>query len=427
MNTIAPHARIAIGLGGLSAGVILALALGVLAEDSELDTDPRAFPYQGILEFDGESYHGQADLRFSLTDDEGCDYAENHDAVPVYAGRFSVNIGSKDTQSNPLPDCVFNASRVFISMAVRASGDTEDHLPLSGRQRIHPVPFAYWAAEGSDVRVDGNLSSDTLSVSGAATLGGNLKVEGSQVQFSASGQKALQRNNNELQINPSNSFSSGVSIGSNTLIGGQLTTTSGARIGGQLNANSGLQVTGTSTLSGGATIGGGATVSGTLKVGTDIQRDGGDVTIRDNLDITGDIQDLDGAVTINDDLDITGNKSLSVASIDSLGTINADGGAFSTGGDLNVGGKLDVGYRIKTCNISSSHVGVSDCLCSSGEVVVGGGGYGDSAERFVLRESRPIVSGNIYGWRVACLNRKDGTSGDKRCTKAYAICVKFKP
>ncbi|MEO1272546.1 MAG: hypothetical protein AAFX99_30995, partial [Myxococcota bacterium] len=84
---------------GILFGLVLALALSSSAEDTELDSGPRAVPYNGILEYNGQPLNGQADLHFTLTDVPGgqgasCIFTEEHDNIVAYSGRFSVNIGS---------------------------------------------------------------------------------------------------------------------------------------------------------------------------------------------------------------------------------------------------------------------------------------------------------------------------------------------
>ncbi|MEO1269819.1 MAG: hypothetical protein AAFX99_17160, partial [Myxococcota bacterium] len=170
---------------GVLVGMILAVGFSSMAEDSELDSGPRAIPYNGILEYNGQSLNGQADLRFTLSDDPSgenvnCLFTEEHDNVTAYTGRFSVNIGQV---TGDLPGCVFDSDAIYIEVGVREATANEDEDPtnddyvaLSGSQRIHPVPFSYWAAEGSDFKVDGNAS-----ISGSAIIGGSIDINGSAV------------------------------------------------------------------------------------------------------------------------------------------------------------------------------------------------------------------------------------------------------
>lgn len=169
-------------LAGALFGLVLALALNSSAEDTELDSGPRAIPYNGILEYNGQMFHGQADLRFTLTDMPGgeganCIFTEEHNNITTYTGRFSVNIGSVQ---GDLPDCVFNSDAMYIKVSVRDAAADEDgddtndaYVTLAGQQRIHPVPFSYWSAEGSDFRIDGSAS-----VGSNLTVGNNLTVNG---------------------------------------------------------------------------------------------------------------------------------------------------------------------------------------------------------------------------------------------------------
>ncbi len=152
--------------GGAIMGVAFTLSFSAWAENTELDTGTRAIPYNGILEFNGQSFGGQADISFTLTDDNGCTFVENHEDVQVFAGRFSVNLGTVDSVANPIAPCLFDAQAVYLQMSVRDGGSAEPHIALSGRQRINPVPFAYWSAEGSDFKVDGQLTTESAIVTG---------------------------------------------------------------------------------------------------------------------------------------------------------------------------------------------------------------------------------------------------------------------
>ena len=185
----------------LPSGVLIGLSLAIgftsMAENTELDSGPRAIPYNGILEFNGQSLNGQADLQFTLTDDPSgeninCEFSEEHDNVTAYSGRFSVNIGQP---TGDLPDCVFDSDAIYIEVDVREADSDGDYVALTGSQRIHPVPFSYWAAEGSDFKVDGDLKitgaiqdpvdsvveiDSAVDVSGALVNASNLTSEGNR-------------------------------------------------------------------------------------------------------------------------------------------------------------------------------------------------------------------------------------------------------
>ncbi len=163
---------------GIILGLGLSFALTSLAENTELDSGPRTFAYNGYLALDDNPFTGLADFQFTITDNNGCDYTEAHDTVSVFAGRFTVHIGQIDPASHPLPACVFDANSVYLQIAVRDAEDDQPHRPLAGRQQIRPVPFAYWTAEGSDVRSDGGL---TISGGSIHLNGGDLFLHGGDI------------------------------------------------------------------------------------------------------------------------------------------------------------------------------------------------------------------------------------------------------
>lgn len=190
----APKNKLIYIFAGINIGFLMALGMTVMAENTELDTGPRAIPYNGILALDGEAFEGLADLQFRLTDDAECTFSEDHEDVSVFGGRFAVNIGSV---AGDLPACLFDSEDVFIEIAVRPGEDEGEHTALAGRQKINPVPFAYWAAEGSDFKVDGNANIEgnltvptignldsiniggrPLEIGGHLTVGGNLNLTG---------------------------------------------------------------------------------------------------------------------------------------------------------------------------------------------------------------------------------------------------------
>ena len=165
------------------------MMLGIMAwaDGTELDSGPRTIPYNGVLEFNGESFTGPADIQFTLTDDGNCTFTEDHEEVRVFSGRFSVNIGQP---TGDLPACLFNADAVYLEMSVRSADDDNPHVALAGRQRINPVPFAYWASEGSDFKIDGDIR-----VAADALVSGNARVGTTDVR-PPSGQPRLELANN---------------------------------------------------------------------------------------------------------------------------------------------------------------------------------------------------------------------------------------
>ena len=342
---------------GLFAGLCLSLAVTTMAEDTELDTGPRAIPYNGILEFNGQALNGQADLQFTLTDDPSgeninCEFSEEHDNVTAYSGRFSVNIGSV---AGDLPDCVFDSDAMYIEVAVRDATANEDeddtnddYVALSGSQRIHPVPFSYWAAEGSDFKVDGDLT-----VNGDATVTNKAYVtgDGSNDQASLAGDGLL-------------------TLGE--IDGINLTMDGNEIIARDNGANARLN----------------------------LQQDGGDTRIGGDLDAQGDITvansrhlylsndedaavDNDGALTIGDlsDLNLTMDGNEIIARDNgalSVLRLQQDGGSTRVGGDLSVhGDALDVRGEIYNTDTSSSEkVFINDGVEIANGLTVGSDGTG---------------------------------------------------
>ena len=342
MNT-----RLIFTAAGLSAGALLTLGLSVGAEDTELDSDPRVIPYNGVLEFDGQAYNGPADIRFTLTgeDPESCTFVEEHEDVPVYTGRFSVNIGVVNGDAGM--NCLFDATAVYLQMAVRGGASEQEHAPLAGRQRINPVPFAYWAAEGSDLKVDGHLSAASASVNGpftaeSASVNGPLTANSASVSGGVTASSATV--SSHLTANTA-------TVGNVNMEGPRLNFTSSGRgdggralvhaAGDILYVNPGGEFSGGTRLDGGLTASGGVTVGGILYAPT----------------------------------------------IQSVTSINSGGGAFSTGGNVTVGGDLVASGRFIQLPLYSSPP-----FACSGQSGIRGAMYYDTSQ-----------SRNGFGWETPCV------------------------
>lgn len=351
-------------------GLVSAVALTSLAEDTELDSDPRVVPYNGVLEYNGQPLNGQADLQFTLTDVPGgeganCIFTEDHDNVTAYSGRFSVNIGRV---AGDLPDCIFNSEAMYIEIGVRdatANDDQDDtndaYVTLAGNQRIHPVPFSYWAAEGSDLKVDGDLvATGDAAVGSIGGLGSaDLYVAPTSVDRPVlwAGQFSVDTEDGAGLINLTAGahIADGDNYAYNSTRGASRILMDDGGLGflvGGANGQAGSTVGWSQTLymnSSLATFGTSLTASGNIQANGDIQANGnirsignlelngslfdtdGDVRIADNLDISGDIQDYNSsAVTISDGLNVTHNV-----------TIGSDGsGNLTTNGTLTVTGSI---------------------------------------------------------------------------------------
>ncbi|MEL6179707.1 MAG: polymer-forming cytoskeletal protein [Myxococcota bacterium] len=436
---------------GVFIGFILAIGLTSMAEDSELDTGPRAVPYNGILEFNGSPLNGQADLRFTLTDVPGgeganCLFEEEHDNVSAYAGRFAVNIGSV---VGDLPDCVFDSDAMYIEVGVRNAESAGDYVALTGAQRIHPVPFSYWAAEGSDFTVDGNIAADSATITGdisanTATIGGSATIAEDVSASTATISDSATITGDVLTGSAANETHEGSAfmrvIGGGgdrpVLWAGQFTVDSedGSGLlnlvagshsasGNSYAYNSGrgsvrLQMDDAKFgffLSTDDDRAEGDTVNWTESfrvTSTGITNPAGDLSILDNLDITGDIQDSNSnEVTISDGLNVTNNT-----------TIGSDGsGNLTVNGDVTVTGTANLGIVIRESG-SIGNNGTTFFQCDEGEVVLGGGATAGSNNNEGIRHSYPLYRNSRWGWAVQCHN----TNGSLRtCTRAYVICARI--
>lgn len=153
---------------GFAVGLTGLVTWSVVAEDTELDSGPRVFPYEGVIDLDGTPFEGDLDVRVTLTTLGEETWSETHPQVAVSpGGRFGLQIGER---SGGVPAWVFDTEQVFISLAMRGAGQDSPHVALAGRQRIRPVPFAYWAAEGNELDVHGELFVEgSVHVAGTTT------------------------------------------------------------------------------------------------------------------------------------------------------------------------------------------------------------------------------------------------------------------
>ena len=319
----------------LPSGVLIGLSLAIgftsMAENTELDSGPRAIPYNGILEFNGQALNGQADLQFTLTDVPGgeganCLFEEEHDNITAYAGRFSVNIGSV---TGDLPDCVFDSDAMYIEVAVRDATANEDeddtnddYVTLTGSQRIHPVPFSYWAAEGSDFKVDGDLKITGAiqdPVDSVVEIDSAVDVSGALVNSSVNDLDEDQPIfiNDDLTINGELSDSDGtllinddVAIYSSLNAQGRVFNSTNAN-GGNVYIDDGLRVEESAYI--GYNGSGSLTVDGNTNLKSNLFNGGssnsGRVYIADGLNVKDNTtigSDGSGSLTVNGDITVTG-------------------------------------------------------------------------------------------------------------------------
>ncbi len=192
MSKTLSHASIACLLGLLSTP---ALADG----DPTTDAVPRAIPYQGIIEIDGEPVDASgADaipIRFALYDRPDGDapvYAQRID-VEVYRGRFTASIGPRDDAGRAIEEVVRAADGLTLGMTLLGDpDDPDDDIELANRQRLMATPYALWTTSaahftvaadltvGGDVRMSGgtlDLGGGTLDLGGGTLRGVNV-IEG---------------------------------------------------------------------------------------------------------------------------------------------------------------------------------------------------------------------------------------------------------
>ncbi|MEO1268435.1 MAG: hypothetical protein AAFX99_10065 [Myxococcota bacterium] len=305
---------------GLIVGLIVAAAFSsALAENSELDSDPRVIPYNGVLELDGAAYNGEADFRFAIVTEEGndCSFVEEQGDVVVYSGRFNVNLGS--TTGAGVDGCIFNSQEVYITIGVRDSASDGEYTELSGRQRIRPVPFSYWSAEGSDFKVD-----NTLNVGGLANLNGGANITG-----------RTDITNGALYINTN------IDVGDTT--DGSLIIGSAEQLRIDGNEMQAFDSSGNTSFLALQALGDEVRLGGALAVRGNIYNDDGDVvTVQDQLvvtngmELTGNITSSGDRIVISEDVAVSGN-------LDVRGNIfDGNSTTLTLNDDVNVNGQLNL-------------------------------------------------------------------------------------
>ncbi len=184
------------------------------------DTVPRLVPYQGTLEKDGNAFNGQIDMVFRIYDGAAATTAawEETQTVTVYAGRFSVLLGSTSAASaSNLATVMTAADDQYLGITlVTADGETA----LGNRQRFVPMPYALWSTAATHFRIGGDL---TLG----GKVAGHLNVYGPDINFTShpergnGGRALVHYDSDSLVLNFNGDFSGGVQVSSNTRIVGQ--------------------------------------------------------------------------------------------------------------------------------------------------------------------------------------------------------------
>ncbi|MBI5493462.1 MAG: hypothetical protein HY904_00445 [Deltaproteobacteria bacterium] len=160
-------------------------------QDPATDNVGALFPYTGMLEKNGMSISGPVEMRLALYD--GPDPAsgtpqpvswEETQTVQVYGGRFSVLLGlcdqvpadgaCPDGDLNPLislQQVLLYADDLHLGIVLYPR--SANPVPLLGRKRLLPVPYAAWSRAASDLRV-----ARDLSVAGSVNVVGNVSASG---------------------------------------------------------------------------------------------------------------------------------------------------------------------------------------------------------------------------------------------------------
>ena len=192
------------GLRGLKMGILGTLVAALLLPGTRVLADglqttdqvPKNIAYQGTLEKDGVGVNATVQMRFQLFDGSAAATAtwEEIQPVQVYAGRFSVLLGSTaPAKLQALTTAVKAADDLYLAIAIK-SGET--WITLSGKQRFFPAPYAIWSTASTDLTVstingvkDGgilylNTNAKGTQVGGSLTVGDNVTAYGPDIAFS---------------------------------------------------------------------------------------------------------------------------------------------------------------------------------------------------------------------------------------------------
>jgi hypothetical protein len=191
------------GLRGLKMGILGTLVAALLLPGTRVLADglqtndqvPKNIAYQGTLEKDGVGVNATVQMRFQIFDGAAAATAtwEEIQPVQVYAGRFSVLLGSTaPAKLQALTTAVKAADDLYLGIAIK-SGET--WIALSGKQRFFPAPYAVWSTASTDLTVSSingvkdagilylNTNGKGTQVGGAMSVGGVLSVYGPDITF----------------------------------------------------------------------------------------------------------------------------------------------------------------------------------------------------------------------------------------------------
>jgi hypothetical protein len=269
----------------------------------------------------------------------------------------------------------FNVNPDNTTIAINGSNQVE---VKPGAQLINPN---IGNATGTSMTVTGNIAagnttttgttttnsmiSNTSTVVGNSTIGGNLSVTGNTTMSNVSVPGTMVSNNvvsNTSIVNGNSTVGGNLSVTGNTVLANITSTTS------TVTGNS--TVGGNSTIIGSSTIGGSSTVTGNSAVGGNLSVTGN--TVLSN--VTSTTSTVTGNSAVGGNLSVTGNTVLSnVTSTTSTVTGNSSVGGNSTvTGNSAVGGNLSVIGNTTLSNVTSTTSTVTGNSSVGGNLAVTG-------------------------------------------------------
>jgi hypothetical protein len=162
---------------------VVVMGVVVLADNNPATDDvKRMIGYQGTLELDGVAKNGLVSLELALYPEPGATASIYRQCFTpaLVGGRFSVVLGPTgvtggdgegcdDTGVN-LATVVNDANDLHVGVTVH--DPVRGRVALSGRQRVLPVPYSFWATEAANFKVNNDLS-----VTGNAQVAGALSAD----------------------------------------------------------------------------------------------------------------------------------------------------------------------------------------------------------------------------------------------------------
>jgi len=233
-----------------------------------------------------------------------------------------------------------------------------------------------------------DCASLTLNASDTITIGGNTEIAvtgnlaaSNFVEINSSGTSNLiitVTGRTDLgatsilkgNVTGTNTIDSTITIGANSQVVGNLTTTTAGAI--VLGANSDV-IGDLSTKSGAINVGSGSEVTGSISSSL-----AGAINIGNNSDVSGDLSTESGAINVGNSSTVNGSISSSLAGVITIGNNSVVGGDLRTkSGAINVGNSSTVNGSISSSLAGVITIGVfsnvGDLTTLSGAINVGGG------------------------------------------------------